>query len=200
MQEKPKARGRPAVSDERRRNKNFTFRGTVQLHEKLRVAALRANRSVSDEINNRLEESFDDDLDPDKVFASRAMFGLMKLVATAMQISGHAVAGFKTDIQSPEFWYRDPYAFAQAVFAAHTIFERLHPKGDRGAPRHKDLALANHLKNIGGAYAEAMISEMILEGAMADVTTATRGARLRRDLDSSMTEILDQQAGGKNEA
>src|SRR4051794_21365458 len=57
-----------------------SFRTSETMRSKLQRAAEENGVSVNQEINDRLEASFDDSRDPDKVFASRAMFGLMKVV------------------------------------------------------------------------------------------------------------------------
>jgi predicted HicB family RNase H-like nuclease len=51
-------RGRPAKPEGERKSKNFTFRGTSELHEQLRKAADAYGRTVSDEIESRLSASF----------------------------------------------------------------------------------------------------------------------------------------------
>lgn len=56
-----KGRGRPPLSPAERRNRNFTFRSRGALREQLRTAAKTNERSVSEEIEHRLELSFRDD-------------------------------------------------------------------------------------------------------------------------------------------
>src|SRR4051812_43148904 len=53
-----KPRGRPALDPTEKKRKNFTFRGTDQLHEELSKASAASGRSVSEEIEARLNESF----------------------------------------------------------------------------------------------------------------------------------------------
>jgi len=53
-----KKRGRPPIAEEARRSKNFTFRGRGDLHERLATAAAKSGRSISEEIEWRLEGSF----------------------------------------------------------------------------------------------------------------------------------------------
>jgi hypothetical protein len=50
--------GRPAKSEEDRRDVNFTFRSRGQMRERLKTAADAARRSISEEIELRLEKSF----------------------------------------------------------------------------------------------------------------------------------------------
>jgi hypothetical protein len=50
--------GRPPKREKERKSVNFTFRSRGELRELLRAAAVKAGHSVSEEIERRLEESF----------------------------------------------------------------------------------------------------------------------------------------------
>ena len=50
--------GRPPIPEVDRRNRNLTFRSRGKLHEQLQAAAKAADRSISEEIERRLEQSF----------------------------------------------------------------------------------------------------------------------------------------------
>ena len=54
----PICRGRPRLSDVERKSRNLTFRVRDGLREKLAEAAQRSGRSVSEEIEYRLQLSF----------------------------------------------------------------------------------------------------------------------------------------------
>ena len=56
---KKRAPGRPAVPFAEKKRRNFTFRGTDELHERLSKAAAESGRSVSEEIELRLSRTFD---------------------------------------------------------------------------------------------------------------------------------------------
>ncbi|QDM27885.1 hypothetical protein FNL56_18430 [Tardiphaga sp. vice304] len=51
-------RGRPAVPAADKKRRNFTFRGTDELHEHMSAAAAASGRSMSEEIEWRLGQSF----------------------------------------------------------------------------------------------------------------------------------------------
>ena len=53
--------GRPPKADEDRKDVNFTFRSRGQMRERLKAAADRAHRSISEEIEFRLERSFQEE-------------------------------------------------------------------------------------------------------------------------------------------
>lgn len=55
---KSKARGRPAMAPAEKKRRNFTFRGTDELHEHVSKAAAESGRSMSEEIEWRLGQSF----------------------------------------------------------------------------------------------------------------------------------------------
>lgn len=61
MSEQPKRRGRPPLPDSERKSpaKNLTFRARDGLRQKLSKAAVQSERSVSEEIERRLERSFE---------------------------------------------------------------------------------------------------------------------------------------------
>jgi Arc-like DNA binding domain len=50
--------GRPPKSEEDRKGVNFTFRNRGQMRERLQEAAAASKRSISEEIEHRLEDSF----------------------------------------------------------------------------------------------------------------------------------------------
>jgi hypothetical protein len=55
---KSKPRGRPALAPEKKKRRNFTFRGTDQLHEAISGASAISGRSLSEEIEWRVGQSF----------------------------------------------------------------------------------------------------------------------------------------------
>jgi hypothetical protein len=55
---KPAPKGRPPLPPAERKRRNFTFRGTDELHEGLTKASAMSGRSLSEEIEWRLGQSF----------------------------------------------------------------------------------------------------------------------------------------------
>jgi hypothetical protein len=51
-------RGRPPKPEAERRSRNFTFRSRGRTHELLQAAAIAEGRSISEEIERRIEQSF----------------------------------------------------------------------------------------------------------------------------------------------
>lgn len=59
--EKKRSPGRPQLPAAEKKRRNFTFRGTDGLHEQLSKAAAESGRSVSEEIEWRLSQTFADE-------------------------------------------------------------------------------------------------------------------------------------------
>src|SRR4051812_23391647 len=55
----PRKGGRPALSSERKKSQTLTFRTRTDLRKSLEAAAERAGRSISEEVEYRLQRSFD---------------------------------------------------------------------------------------------------------------------------------------------
>ncbi|MGY3240555.1 DNA repair exonuclease SbcCD ATPase subunit [Bradyrhizobium sp. USDA 4448] len=56
---KKRPRGRPSVPEAEKKARNFTFRSRGDMHERLSEAAAQAGRSISEEIETRLSQSFE---------------------------------------------------------------------------------------------------------------------------------------------
>ncbi len=86
--EKKKQRGRPALPAEQKRSKNLTFRIRDGMKQRLERAAAPADRSISEEIEHRLEMSFaqgDDSLSKALVGNSDTSANLIRWIAFQMQ-------------------------------------------------------------------------------------------------------------------
>jgi hypothetical protein len=85
---KAKARGRPPLPTAEKRVKNFTFRSRGGLHERLVKAAADSDRSISEEIEHRLERSFnegDDSLSKALVGNNNTGANIIRWIAFQMQ-------------------------------------------------------------------------------------------------------------------
>src|SRR5690242_11605782 len=88
------------------------FRIKTNLYERVAAAADARGVSLNKEIAERLERSLDPNLDVDKVFGSRALFGLLKAIGVAMHLAGQRAKFFKAqDIDAAKRWIDDPYAY-----------------------------------------------------------------------------------------
>ena len=161
-----------------------SFRTSEEMRDKLQAAAAANGVSMNAEINNRLAASFDPDRDVDQVFSSRAWFGVMKLVSTTMEIAGRFAVHLKGQPDEAATWFRDPYAFDQAIRAAIKTLDVCRPSGASKAPTLSDEALSFLARRVGEQQAELVISEI------RNADPGSRGERLRRDLDPTTLENI----------
>lgn len=111
-----KSKGRPPVSPDVRRSKNFTFRSRASLHQKLLSAATAAERSISEEIEFRLDRSFiiDDGLS----FGARITGWIIEI--------GHII---KTKAQGDPDWCEKPEIFDRVTKGVAKYFDDRDPRG-----------------------------------------------------------------------
>ena len=112
----------------------LSLRVTPQLKAKLDAAATETGRSQTQEIEFRLEQSFD---------RSELVFGAMTLaygaqVAAILLAAANAMRGAgrlsglksKPEAFTDAAWVDDPYAYEQALSAATTVIKAFRPRGD----------------------------------------------------------------------
>jgi hypothetical protein len=122
----------PGTADQK---STVSVRISPDLKDKL-VAATRTNdRSLSQEAEIRLEQSFKSEALAAEVLTllfGRPLAGLILLVGNVMRASG-TVSGIRSAGSRVAFsddWHADPYAFDQAYRAAIAILEAARPPGD----------------------------------------------------------------------
>ncbi len=180
------ARGRPPIPTERKRSKNFTFRGTLELHEKLRVEAQRAGVTVSDLIATKLEKS----LRPTETFETAELGAIARLLVTTMQRAGQHAAARKAAFVGAErptrhAWLSDAFAYTQAALAVGRVLSTLCPEGDKAPPKAKDPAMTIAMARLGEDRADlAILSHLHLKSDF--------GNALRDGLPSKMLEAVDR--------
>src|SRR6266849_1228330 len=127
-------KGRPPVPPEARRSRNFTFRSREALHQQLGAAAKIAGRSISEEIEFRLEWSFFGQratIEALDLAYDKELVRILLVVAEAMSAVGPHAAFIPTHApKDSRNWLNNPYAFAQATQAAHAVLDALKPPGD----------------------------------------------------------------------
>jgi hypothetical protein len=124
MGRKPR-KGRPAIPAGDRKSRNFTFRSRGDMHAKLTDAAALAGRSVSAEIEWRLEQSFSEDRRLEEVFGTREIYGISTILAALMYdaLGAKAARAGTPLLQSPK-------AFEQAARTIAKTLESLRPLGE----------------------------------------------------------------------
>jgi hypothetical protein len=176
------------VGEKKLVGKLTSFRTSNELRDRL-IAAAKANGvSVNQEINDRVEASFDTPDVTEKAFANRGLYGLLRMLAVAMQISGRQAMTFKHsgDAESADEWLSDPYAYNQAASAAWKLLDACRPDGDTTAPTNTADPAWNALyASVGRNFAQNVLSEIAL------AAPGGRGEILRRDLaPTTLAQIL----------
>jgi hypothetical protein len=99
----------------------FSTRIRPDLRKKLDAAATKSGRSVSQEVEHRLRQTFiDEDQIADR-FGDRLTYSLMRMMALAIHLP--------TSVAKPSRWLQDPEQFEIAVSAALNVLEAVRPNG-----------------------------------------------------------------------
>jgi Arc-like DNA binding domain len=104
--------GRPPKAKEDRKAVNFTFRSRDQMRERLEAAAAASGRSISEEIEYRLNQSFDEERLSAAFLGGNDTAKALQLIANAMRLETAAGDG------TP--WSKDQRK-AEAVQTAATL-------------------------------------------------------------------------------
>jgi hypothetical protein len=109
-----KRRGRPALPEAERRSRNLTFRSRRNLRKKLQEAAAANGRSVSEEIEWRLDRSFDHD----EIFGGAEIRDIALTIAARFRDGGNLTASLSDKPRrSVATWIKDPHCFRGAFVA-----------------------------------------------------------------------------------
>lgn len=123
--------GRPASSDKSKAGEYVGFRSPKELKEKLEQAAQASGRSLSTEVQFRLERSLESQAlmyDALELAYGRDLAGLMLGVADVMSGVGEW-ASLLTTGQHLKNWVANPSAYARAVAEAVRFLEEMRPPG-----------------------------------------------------------------------
>jgi TraY domain len=113
-----RARGRPRLGDETAKRAAFNTRVRTALKQSLEAAAERNGRSLSEEIEFRLERS----LDEERTLVSAFELGFGRTVAAITLAIGHVIRE-----AVPPDWTSDPEAFREAVDGVKLLLAILDP-------------------------------------------------------------------------
>ena len=178
MPKRAQSRGSHPVSDMPDGGKRhpLNMRTTHAVREKLERAATDSGRSLAQEVEHRLEKSFErEGLLPEvlELAYGRQLAGLLMALGWAMRDAGR-MAGFHkhATLEASEQWTDDPYAYDQAMKAVGAILVAARPEGDPTPPERKHPALAA-LARYGGQMIGGSIAEMLADKRYE--ATATEG-------------------------
>jgi hypothetical protein len=169
----------------------LSFRVTPEFKARIDRAAALSGRSTAQEIELRLEHSLADPPYPSEIVAlaellGRVMFETGDSIAGANRWSGHG--------STP--WLADPYAFNQALNAAHRILEKAEIEGD-AAPHGLFATKAYPRKlarQIGKQIADGILEVMSGRHKDPGSTAALFTPRLREKMGAIGDRLLRQPA------
>jgi len=81
--------GRPPKAKEDRKAVNFTFRSRGQMRERLQAAAIASGRSISEEIEHRLDESFR----TEELYGGPRLSAVFRILANHIALAGATAGG-----------------------------------------------------------------------------------------------------------
>jgi hypothetical protein len=128
-------RGAPVTA---RRRIPMGIRVTPELRNQLLASAEASGRSITSEMELRLENSFRSEryLDEalDLAFGRQAT-GLLKAIARVMvDVGPHAAMAKNGSFESAANWLSDPFAFDQAAAGISALLAGIRPQGDSASP------------------------------------------------------------------
>ena len=149
--EKPKGRkrGRPPQGPYSDKQKVISTRVTGDIRKALEDERKRTGRSLSQEIEMRLRQSFDHSLRVEETFGGPVNYGLFRLISTAM--------GF-VEQGTGKSWHEDAYTHAQFKQVVLTVLKTLRPKGKSEPP--KELPWDIEPKSLGKAAAYGAMGQV----------------------------------------
>jgi len=101
----------------------FSTRIRPDLRKKMEVAAKKSGRSLSQEVEHRLRQSFVEDEKISEMFGDRKTFSLMRMMALAIHMDPYLPSDGKSS------WLDDPERFETAIVAALSVLEAIRPAG-----------------------------------------------------------------------
>jgi hypothetical protein len=195
------AGGRPARHQGERLSKNRTFRVRGQLDDQLSAAAEKSGRSVSEEIEFRLERTFAGEHSLfellDLAYGQENVALVMTIAELIRSIGSNApqlaLARSKHEQQGAN-WIDDPFLFDQVVKSINEMLESLRPAGEADAPKNYQ----ENLRDIGRKSARAILA--VLAGtAPADIELVRSGWAARNIAKiSASTMFRIKHAAGRN--
>lgn len=119
-------RGRPAMPDGQRKRNNVTIRMRPAMRMRLEQLAAQSDRSVSEEIERRIETSMTDE----NMLGTPEGTAHLQMIAGALMRGGRAASAWKNGTAQPtELWLADPYCYQQATIAVLRMLLAFKPGG-----------------------------------------------------------------------
>jgi hypothetical protein len=131
MAGKQKHRGRPVAPSRPGEKTTLSIRLTAELKDRIVAAASSNGQPLSQEIEKRLEQSFEKGIlfaEIEKTLGAGTA-GLLFLAGRVMREAGFSVMYQKKELGGPA-WMADPDAFNEAVIAAVRVLDEFRPQGE----------------------------------------------------------------------
>ena len=167
-------RGRPPLGEFENKTATLTTRITAELREALGNAAKGNGRSISQEVERRLRDSFDDKRILDRrervqrPFGGPENYALFRLISMARQ---------NVELVARKTWMDDPYTFEQVLSAATTIWGSFRPEGEAAAPT--NMKFPADPATLGYSAAWGALSQVTL--ADPEIPLPRKGVRYSRE-------------------
>ena len=149
------------------------------LREQIEQSARERGLSLSAEIVDRLEKSFERQMSIQDIFGSNQVFEIMKIIASTMNVIGRtAYYQGNRVLDANSLWLSDPHAYNEAFEAAVTVLEAMRPPGEIVVP--KAIAIPGgptlSYRGIGARTAQANLEDIAASQNRADVSAKVRRA------------------------
>jgi hypothetical protein len=149
----------------------LSFRLTPESKARIDKAAAASGRSISQEVELRLDLSFRDIDAFDRAIEvghGRQIAGLLMLFGRVMRDVGAHAAHLSTGTIDSN-WLTDPFAFDQVAKGIATALEAFRPAGEARAPAEQDAERAARLGRLG---------ELLARGAIEAIKNPVRGGEI----------------------
>jgi hypothetical protein len=169
--------GRPPKSPTPGERIGMSLRVTPEMKNQLERAALANGRSLSQEAEFRLQQSFrDDDLLPRLLAAAYGprLAGVLMMIGSAMSAAGRS-AGFSQTftLEGSTNWMDLAWPYHQARGAAEQVLATLRPEGEIDVPKSVEAVSNNDAmpvlkgwaENLGAGFANSYMSAAVQQGA-----------------------------------
>lgn len=172
------------------KSKVLSTRITPELREALEAAKAKSRRSLSQEIEDRLQRTFIEDQNIALAFGSRLNFTVLRIVAMAIQLGTIHYRGNDDD---EALWLDDPHLFDQTVKTVVRVLESFRPPMQReAAPR----AGAPSPEVIAELVSLSMVGTVVAANPSAPLHTVTldehRMGRMKSELGPLLSRVLSQ--------
>jgi hypothetical protein len=153
----------------------LNMRTTKETRERLEDEAATNGRSLAQEVEVRLERSFEHQ----DLFGSLEALDLVSVVAAAMKAAGSRAAWLEGHALTTP-WITSPYAYDQAAQAAVRVLEALRPPGEIEVPAPRQKPQVRKLRSRLGIFTA---EDMLGIYKMSDEDREEAAGRLRRLFD-----------------